>query len=152
MATPEVTLDDLGGWPTVLGRLASGSDLDAALAGAALTEVLQGNATAAQIAAFIFGLRCKGETVEEMTGLVAAMIGASERVEVSAGMADRLVDTCGTGGTATGPSTSRPLPPWSSPGPAYPCVSTAGGRPPRKRVRRTCWRPSGSSSISARPG
>jgi anthranilate phosphoribosyltransferase len=93
-----LTLEDLGGWPAVLGLLASGADLEASQAGAALTEVLQGNATPAQIAAFIFGLRCKGETVEEMTGLVAAMLGASERVAVPAEISDRLVDTCGTGG------------------------------------------------------
>jgi anthranilate phosphoribosyltransferase len=97
-----VTLDDIGGWPAVLGLLAGGSDLDAAHAGAALTEVLQGNATPAQIAAFIFGLRCKGETVEEMTGLVAAMLRASERVVVPADLSDRLVDTCGTGGDRRG--------------------------------------------------
>jgi anthranilate phosphoribosyltransferase len=102
VGAPEVTLDDLGGWPAVLGRLAAGADLEAAQAGAALTEVLQGNATPAQIAAFIFGLRCKGETVEEMTGLVAAMLGASERVEVPAELSDRLVDTCGTGGDRHG--------------------------------------------------
>jgi anthranilate phosphoribosyltransferase len=101
-ATVEVTLDDLGGWPAVLGLLAGGSDLDAAHAGAALTEVLQGNATPAQIAAFIFGLRCKGETVEEMAGLVAAMLSASERVVVPAELSDRLVDTCGTGGDRRG--------------------------------------------------
>jgi anthranilate phosphoribosyltransferase len=101
-STGEVTLDDVGGWPAVLGLLAGGSDLDAAHAGAALTEVLQGNATPAQIAAFIFGLRCKGETVEEMTGLVAAMLRASERVVVPAGLSERLVDTCGTGGDRRG--------------------------------------------------
>jgi anthranilate phosphoribosyltransferase len=100
--TDEVTLDEVGGWPAVLGLLAGGSDLDAAHAGAALTEVLRGNATPAQIAAFIFGLRCKGETVEEMTGLVAAMLRASERVVVPAGLSDRLVDTCGTGGDRRG--------------------------------------------------
>jgi anthranilate phosphoribosyltransferase len=101
-ATEGVTLDDLGGWPAVLGLLAGGSDLDAAHAGAALSEVLQGNATPAQIAAFIFGLRCKGETVEEMTGLVAAMLSASERVVVPPEVSDRLVDTCGTGGDRRG--------------------------------------------------
>jgi anthranilate phosphoribosyltransferase len=100
--TVGVTLDDLGGWPGVLGRLASGADLDAVHAGAALTEVLEGNATPAQIAAFIFGLRCKGETVEEMTGLVAAMLRASERVVVPPEMAGRVVDTCGTGGDRRG--------------------------------------------------
>jgi anthranilate phosphoribosyltransferase len=47
-------------------------------------------------------LRCKGETVEEMTGLVGAMLAASERVVIPAALADRLVDTCGTGGDRTG--------------------------------------------------
>ena len=75
-----LTLEELGGWPFVLGRLASRADLSAAEAAAALTDVLDGNATPSQLAAFMFGLRCKGETVEEMTGLVRAMIGASEPV------------------------------------------------------------------------
>jgi anthranilate phosphoribosyltransferase len=68
----------------------------------ALSEVLLGNATPAQIAAFVFGLRCKGETIEEMTGLVAAMLGAAERVVVPEPLANRLVDTCGTGGDRSG--------------------------------------------------
>ena len=96
------TIDDFGGWPGVLGRLAGGADLDAAQAAAALTEVLEGNATSAQIAAFVFGLRCKGETVEEMTGLVGAMLAAAERVVVRPELADRLIDTCGTGGDRSG--------------------------------------------------
>ena len=98
----EASWADLGGWPGVLGRLAEGIDLDSAEAGAALSEVLQGNATPAQIAAFMFGLRCKGETVEEMTGLVAAMLAASERVVVAPDLAARMVDTCGTGGDRSG--------------------------------------------------
>lgn len=100
--TGRPSIEDLGGWPGVLGHLAAGSDLGAAEAGAALTEILEGNATPAQIAAFVFGLRCKGETVEEMTGLVAAMLAASERVVVSADLAGRLIDTCGTGGDRSG--------------------------------------------------
>ena len=71
-------------------------------AAVALGEVLEGNATPAQVAAFVFGLRCKGETVEEMTGLVSAMLAASERVVVAPELADRLVDTCGTGGDRSG--------------------------------------------------
>jgi anthranilate phosphoribosyltransferase len=86
----------------VLGRLAAGTDLSATEAGAALGEVLQGNATPAQIAALVFGLRCKGETVEEMTGLVGAMLAAAERVTVSSELSERLVDTCGTGGDRSG--------------------------------------------------
>lgn len=93
---------DLGGWPGVLGRLAAGRHLSAEEAAAALSDILEGNATPAQIAAFIFGLRCKGETVEEMTGLVAAMLAASERVLVDPALGERLVDTCGTGGDRSG--------------------------------------------------
>ena len=91
-----------GGWPGVLGRLASGHDLGSGEARLALSEVLLGNATPAQIAAFVFGLRCKGETIDEMTGLVAAMLGAAERVVVPPDLSGRLVDTCGTGGDRSG--------------------------------------------------
>ena len=86
----------------MLSRLAARSDLTRVEAAVALGDVLEGNATPAQVAAFIFGLRCKGETVEEMTGLVAAMLAASERVVVGTELAGRLVDTCGTGGDRSG--------------------------------------------------
>lgn len=97
-----LTLDDLGGWRGVLGRVASGQHLAAAEASAVLADVLEGNATPAQIAAFMFGLRCRGETVEEMTGMVTAMLAASERVPLPAALAERVVDTCGTGGDRSG--------------------------------------------------
>lgn len=100
--TGKPTIEDLGGWPGVLGRLAGGEHLSAGEAATAMCDVLEGNATHAQIAAFVFGLRCKGETVEEMTGLVSAMLDASERVVVPEDLAARLVDTCGTGGDRTG--------------------------------------------------
>lgn len=93
---PDVTLAELGGWPAILRPLLAGDDLTAEQAGAALAEVLEGAATPAQTAGLIVGLRCKGETVEEMTGLVRAMLGAAERVSLPAGL--EPVDTCGTGG------------------------------------------------------
>jgi anthranilate phosphoribosyltransferase len=95
-------LENVGGWPGVLGRLAAGADLTRAEAAAALADVLDGSATPAQIAAFVFGLRCKGESVEEMTGMVAAMLAAAERVTVAPALESRLVDTCGTGGDRSG--------------------------------------------------
>lgn len=97
-----LTLEDLGGWPVVLGRLAAATDLSSDEARAALADVLEGNATPAQIAAFVFGLRCKGETIEEMSGMVAAMLEAAERVDVGSELSGRLVDTCGTGGDRSG--------------------------------------------------
>ncbi len=97
-----VPLDDLGGWPFILGRLSSRQDLTAFETAAALADVLAGNATPSQLAAFIFGLRCKGETVEEMTGLLRAMSEAAELVPVPGPFRQRLIDTCGTGGDRAG--------------------------------------------------
>ncbi|MDQ6617916.1 MAG: anthranilate phosphoribosyltransferase [Actinomycetota bacterium] len=97
-----VTLEDLGGWPFILGRLSSRHDLSSTEAAAALTDVFQGNATPSQLAAFIFGLRCKGETVDEMNGLVQAMLAAAELVTLAEPLAARVVDTCGTGGDRSG--------------------------------------------------
>ena len=93
-----LTLAELGGWPAVLGRLLRREDLSADEAAAAFESVLSGEATSAQIAAFAAALRTKGETVEEMTGLVAAMRARAEPVEI----AGEVVDTCGTGGDRSG--------------------------------------------------
>jgi anthranilate phosphoribosyltransferase len=84
----------MGGWPAVLSRLIAGDDLSGAEAAAALGEVLSGEATPAQIAAFVVALRAKGETVEEMAGLVRAMLAHAQPLSVGGD----LVDTCGTGG------------------------------------------------------
>ncbi|TMM17379.1 MAG: anthranilate phosphoribosyltransferase [Actinobacteria bacterium] len=69
-------------------------DLSADEAGAALGDILLGGATPAQVAAFVTALRIKGETVEEMAGLVRAMLDQAEPLAVPGD----LVDTCGTGG------------------------------------------------------
>ena len=71
-----------------------GESLGSDGAAAALGDILEGNATSAQIAAFAVGLRIKGESVEEMTGLVRAMLDHAEPVHAG----EDLVDTCGTGG------------------------------------------------------
>src|SRR5436309_5611815 len=94
LPTPE--LEELGGWPAVLGPLTAGHDITSDQAAAAMAEVLAGNATAAQIAGFIVALRMKGETVDEMVGLLTAMHAAAESVPLSD--VSGVVDTCGTGG------------------------------------------------------
>ena len=94
-------MDDLaaaGGWAGLLGRLMGGDDLTAAEATAALDEVLAGRVTPAQLAGFLVALRVKGESVEEVRGLVASLLAHAEAVTVPGALADRLVDTCGTGG------------------------------------------------------
>jgi anthranilate phosphoribosyltransferase len=99
---PPPSLAELGGWPAVLGKLAEREDLSPTEAAAALREILEGAATASQMAAFIFGLRCKGETAEELAGMLEAMLAVAEKVPLEAELASRLVDTCGTGGDRAG--------------------------------------------------
>ncbi len=70
-------------------------DLTAAEAGAAMDEILAGAATPAQIAGLVIALRTKGESIDEMTGMVRAMLAASEPLTAPAG----AVDIVGTGGS-----------------------------------------------------
>ena len=91
-------MSDLFAWPTVLGPLLRREDLSEEQAGAAMGSVLAGEATPAQIAAFATGLRIKGETATEMTGLVKAMLAAAAPLQVPG----PLLDTCGTGGDRAG--------------------------------------------------
>jgi anthranilate phosphoribosyltransferase len=89
-------LDELGGWPSILGALTARRDLKADEARAAMAEILDGAATPAQIAGFIVALRMKGETVDELTGMVEAMLAAAQRVPLAPG--EPAVDIVGTGG------------------------------------------------------
>ena len=96
------SLEELGGWPAVLAPLCAGDDLTRQQAGAAMAEILRGDATPAQIAAFAVGLRIKGETVTEMAGLVGAMLEFAEPVPLSDATQAVVIDTCGTGGDRSG--------------------------------------------------
>jgi anthranilate phosphoribosyltransferase len=69
-------------------------DLAAGDAQAAMRTILAGEASPAQIAAFLVALRMKGEAVSELVGFARAMREAARPVDVE-GM---LIDTCGTGG------------------------------------------------------
>jgi anthranilate phosphoribosyltransferase len=80
----------------VLGPLTAGRDLSAPEVTAAVTEILQGAASPAQIAAFAVGLRMKGETVDELAALLEVMRAFGEPVHLAPGT--DAVDTCGTGG------------------------------------------------------
>jgi anthranilate phosphoribosyltransferase len=92
------TLEELGGWPAVLGPLLARRDLPAEATRAAMAEILDGAATPAQLAGFVVALRMKGETVEELSGLLDAMLDAAALVEVDDARRDQLVDIVGTGG------------------------------------------------------
>jgi len=75
-----------------------------------MTEVLSGKCTDAQIAALLVALHMKGETVEEIVGFAEAIraaavpldVSRNSTVDVSGTERDALVDTCGTGGDASG--------------------------------------------------
>jgi len=88
------SFEDLGAWPAVLGRLLGGGSLGVDEAECVMTEILAGRATPAQIAAVVVAMRMKGETVDEMTGMVRAMLAHAEPLTV----AGDVIDVVGTGG------------------------------------------------------
>jgi anthranilate phosphoribosyltransferase len=63
-------------------------------------DIMSGNATTAQIAAIIVALRMKGESIDEITG--AAEVMRDKATHVIPANAERLIDTCGTGGDCSG--------------------------------------------------
>ena len=81
-------------WPDVLSSLVAGTDLSSDEAAWAMGEILAGEATPAQVAGFAVGLRAKGESVEEVSGLADALYAARTPIEVGG----RLLDVVGTGG------------------------------------------------------
>ena len=85
-------------WPAVLNQLISGRDLTREEAYEVMAGVMAGEASESQIAALLVALRAKGETADEMTGLVDAMVDASVRVDVG----EPVVDSVGTGGDQSG--------------------------------------------------
>jgi len=81
----------------LIRKAADAQDLTSAEANAAMTEIMSGDATPVQIAAFLVAMRMKGETVEEVTEFTRVM---REHVRAVKPAARPLVDTCGTGGDA----------------------------------------------------
>jgi anthranilate phosphoribosyltransferase len=85
-------------------------DLTRIEAAAAMDAIMSGEATNAQIAAFLTALRMKGETIEELVGFAQVMRSKVARVGTRVGQVagltgtdrETLIDTCGTGGDASG--------------------------------------------------
>jgi len=90
------TLDELGGWRQILSTLTSGQDLTREQGRAAMETILAGDATPAQIAGYIVALRMKGEAVDEVTGMVEAMLDAAAPITLPAAV--DAIDIVGTGG------------------------------------------------------
>lgn len=82
------------GWPAILSALLRGSDVPGESTAWAMNEIMKGDATPAQIAGFVMALRAKGETIDEVSGLVDAMYEHAMVLEVPG----RAVDVVGTGG------------------------------------------------------
>lgn len=76
------------------GRDLSGEDMQSVM-----QTIMTGGATQAQIGGFLIGLRMKGETVDEIAAAATVMRELAARVTVQG---EHLVDTCGTGGDASG--------------------------------------------------
>ena len=95
---PDDLLADHGGWPGLLTELLAGHDLSAEQARAAMATILSGHATAAQLIGFVVALRAKGETADELSGLLDAVLAAAELVPLSDDLRARAVDIVGTGG------------------------------------------------------
>jgi anthranilate phosphoribosyltransferase len=88
----------IGGWPSVLGAISARQELGANLLRPALSEILGGRATSAQIAAFAIGMRTKGETSAELAILLDTMLDLGVRVPLRDEVREAALCTCGTGG------------------------------------------------------
>ncbi|KFX70382.1 anthranilate phosphoribosyltransferase [Pseudomonas taeanensis MS-3] len=78
-----------------LNRVVSQLDLSTEEMQDVMREIMTGQCTDAQIGAFLMGLRMKSETIDEITGAARLMRELASPVQINA---ERLVDTCGTGG------------------------------------------------------
>ena len=118
----------------LIAKAATGAPLDAAEARDAFDLMMTGNATPAQIAGLLMALRVRGETVEEIAAGAAAMRERMTRIAAP----DGAIDTCGTGGDASGThniSTGAAL------------VAAACGVPVAKHGNRSLSSRSGSSDV-----
>lgn len=134
MTTPESRI------VRALSGLADGRDLGRDEARAVLAEIMGGEATPAQIGAFLMGMRMKGETAEELAGAAEAMRSAATPVRTSR---TPLLDTCGTGGDGAGSynvSTAVAL------------VAAAAGANVAKHGNRSVSSQSGSADVLERLG
>ena len=86
---------EFGGWKDTLSTLMSGTDLSGEHIGSVLDEILQGNATEAQIAGFVTALGIKGQTTEELAAMVGVMRDAATPLHVP----DGAIDIVGMGGS-----------------------------------------------------
>jgi anthranilate phosphoribosyltransferase len=126
-------------WSSVLTALLSGDDLSVAEAAWAMDQVMTGEATEAQLAAFLVALRAKGETVDEIVGFRDAILDHAVPLPVD----PMALDIVGTGGDRFGTvnvSTTASI------------IAAATGVPVIKHGNRAASSSSGSSDVLAALG
>ncbi|GAA2866593.1 anthranilate phosphoribosyltransferase [Paenarthrobacter ilicis] len=94
MTSPATAKAASNTWPGLISALINGDDLSVDNTEWAMNTIMSGEATPAQIAGFLVALRAKGETVEELAGLVAAMVQHANPISISG----EKLDIVGTGG------------------------------------------------------
>ncbi|TFD48094.1 anthranilate phosphoribosyltransferase [Cryobacterium sp. TMT1-2-1] len=126
-------------WPNVLSALLGGEDLSVADAAWSMEQIMRGEASSAQIAAFLVALRAKGETVDEIVGFRDAILDHAVPLDVD----PMGLDIVGTGGDRFGTvnvSTMASI------------VCAAAGIPVIKHGNRAASSASGSSDVLAELG
>lgn len=121
-------------WPIILGKLLDKSDLSRAEASWAMSQIMAGESSESQIGAFMMALRSKGETVNELAGLVDVMLQHSVILDTGSD----AVDIVGTGGDMVGTvniSTMASI------------VAAAAGAPVMKHGSRSASGKTGSSEM-----
>lgn len=83
----------------ILEKLVEGKDLGPEESSSAMRSIIEGEVNDQQVAAFLFGMRAKGETIDELTAFVRVMREAAIKPEVEL---EGAVDLCGTGGDQSG--------------------------------------------------
>ncbi len=87
-----------GDLKSLLAQVAQGKSLNEGEAEAAFDIIMSGDATPSQMGAFLMALRVRGETVDEIAGAARTMRAKAVRIDAPPG----AIDTCGTGGDASG--------------------------------------------------
>jgi anthranilate phosphoribosyltransferase len=121
-------------WPGLLTRLLAREDLPAADTAWAMREVMTGEATPVQVAAFVVALRAKGESPEEVAGLAAEMLAQATPVELPMACVD-IVGTGGDGAHTVNISTMASV------------VTAAAGVPVAKHGNRAASSSSGAADV-----
>ncbi|GAB3617600.1 anthranilate phosphoribosyltransferase [Okibacterium endophyticum] len=126
-------------WPDILSALLSGNDLSVADATWSMEQVMTGDATPAQIGAFLVALRAKGETVDEIVGFRDAVLAHALPLNVPS----MALDIVGTGGDRFGTVNISSM---------ASIVCAAAGIPVIKHGNRAASSASGSSDVLAALG